>query len=105
MLNLVINAMHALDEKNNKDKSISLSTTQNETHIILEISDNGIGIPEDKDIFDPFFSTKAPGKGMGLGLAIVKNIVEKLSGSITAFNNSEGATFRVEFPWGESKCV
>ncbi len=105
VLNLVINAMHALDEKNNKDKSISLSTTQNDTHIILEISDNGIGIPEDKDIFDPFFSTKAPGKGMGLGLAIVKNIVEKLSGSITAFNNSEGATFRVEFPWGESKCV
>jgi len=98
VLNLMINAMHSLDEKNSPHKAISIITSLEEDSIILEISDNGTGIPENKDIFDPFFSTKAPGKGMGLGLAIVQNIVEKLAGKITAFNNANGATFKIEFP-------
>ncbi|MFC1887360.1 tetratricopeptide repeat protein [Candidatus Cloacimonadota bacterium] len=98
VLNLIINSMHSLDEKSSKTKLIKIITEIKADKIILEIIDNGIGIPDDKDIFDPFFSTKAPGRGMGLGLAIVKNIVDKLSGSIVASNADEGAILHLEFP-------
>lgn len=65
------------------------------------VSDNGPGIPEDKRrvIFDPFYTTKPPGKGTGLGLNIVYRIVTKYRGNVTVQSVvGEGTTFELRFP-------
>ncbi|MBC8453905.1 GHKL domain-containing protein, partial [PVC group bacterium] len=99
--NLVINAIYALDEVERADKKIMVVTRQDDNCIILEVRDNGPGLPtESQDqLFDPFYSTRNPGKGMGLGLAIVKMFVDRLNGKIEVCNNENaGSTFTVYFP-------
>ncbi|MCE5249370.1 PAS domain S-box protein [bacterium] len=101
VINLVTNAMNALDSTSRKDKTITISTGQNDTEAVLEVIDNGTGLPEGigEKIYDPFYSTSKPGEGTGLGLAIVKRFVDEHNGSIEACNNSDGGvTFTVRFP-------
>lgn len=101
VINLVVNAMQALDEIDKDEKEIICITMLEENQVILEISDNAIGIREEiKDkIFAPFFTTKEVGEGMGIGLSIANSIVASFNGQIKVFNNKKGgATFRVEFP-------
>ncbi|UCH98224.1 MAG: GHKL domain-containing protein [Candidatus Aminicenantes bacterium] len=101
IVNLVVNAVHALDEMKDKDKKIEISTYNSENFAILVIRDNGPGLPtEDADkLFDPFFSTHNSGEGMGLGLAIVKRYIDKYQGTITADNPAQGgARFTLKFP-------
>ncbi len=102
VINLLVNAMHALDKANNvSEKEIKCLTCVSGEKVILEISDNATGISVDiKDsIFDPFFTTKETGEGMGLGLAIVQTLLSGFNGQIEAYNNEKGgATFRVELP-------
>lgn len=67
---------------------------------MIEVSDTGYGIPEDKlkDIFEPFFSTKE--EGMGLGLAVTYRIVKDHGGEIEVESKmGEGAKFRVWLPY------
>jgi C4-dicarboxylate-specific signal transduction histidine kinase len=100
VINIVVNAMHSLDETEIKDKHILISSYGKEDKVVLEISNNGKLIkPENIDkIFDPFFSTKQPGKGMGLGLAIVKRYIDSYKGSIKVDRNRKnGAKFIVKF--------
>ncbi|MFX4263592.1 PAS domain-containing sensor histidine kinase [Pelotomaculum propionicicum] len=100
-INLLVNAMQALDKAAVEDKEITCSTNAAGEKVIMEISDNATGISDDiKDgIFDPFFTTKETGEGMGLGLSIVQTVLSGFSGQIEAFNNEKGgATFRVELP-------
>lgn len=69
--------------------------------VVLIVSDNGPGIPPDSlpFIFDPFYTTKEPGKGTGVGLAITTRIVQELGGRIDAVNRPEGgACFTVRLP-------
>jgi signal transduction histidine kinase len=71
------------------------------THVRIEIEDTGSGIPPDKlgKIYDPFFTTKEPGKGTGLGLFIVRQIVERNRGRISVTSAvGKGTTFALEFP-------
>lgn len=103
ILNLLINAMQALDgagkENDKKNKEIAIHTFV-EGDVILEISDNARGIDEEiiDKIFDPFFTTKEAGEGMGLGLSIVLSTVTLFQGKISVRNNQRGgATFRVAF--------
>jgi signal transduction histidine kinase len=101
IVNLVVNAVHALDEKKKEDRKIEISTFIEDTFAVLVIRDNGPGLPtEDKSkLFDPFFSTKNSGEGMGLGLAIVKRYIDKYGGRINAANHAEGgAQFTIKFP-------
>ena len=66
------------------DGNLILSGEKQETEIMICCQDNGCGIPEEckESLFNPFFTTKDPGKGTGLGLFIVYSEVEKLSGEI-----------------------
>lgn len=102
VINLLVNAMHALDKADSvSEKKIKCLTCVSGEKVILEISDNATGISVDiKDsIFDLFFTTKDTGEGMGLGLSIVQTLLSGFNGQIEAYNNEKGgATFRVELP-------
>jgi len=79
-INLLLNAMQACE----KDGKITLMAGRDNANIWLAIKDNGSGIAEEDfgKIFDPFYTTKAPGEGTGLGLAICQRIIEELGGGI-----------------------
>jgi len=99
LMNLLSNAIHAVE----KNGSITLSTRAVEDDIILEIQDNGIGIPQENlgKIFDPFFTTKSLGEGTGLGLFVVHKIILNLNGEIEVKSTlGKGTSFMVKLPRG-----
>lgn len=109
VLNIVVNAAHAIDSVREQDDplgEIGLKTYADGQYAVLEISDSGSGIPEDKleRIFDPFFTTKEVGKGTGQGLAIAHNVVTNMhSGSIEVTSVlGEGSTFIIRLPFEEA---
>lgn len=98
IINLVVNSIHAHDNKDAKDKRIIISTRSKEDCAEIAVSDNASGInPELGDkLFDPFYSTKKGDQGTGLGLAIVKTFVDRLKGRVAYENNSlGGVTFTI----------
>jgi PAS domain S-box-containing protein len=98
-LNLLINAVDAMVESDNKMIQIRASA-QDET-VTVEVEDTGAGIPEYilSRVFDPFFTTKAIGKGTGLGLSVSQNIVNSFGGSLGCRSRAgEGATFTLQLP-------
>jgi len=96
-LNLISNAIDAIG----KDGWIRVKSIRSGGEILVSVSDNGPGIPEDmqRKVFDPFFTTKSAGKGTGLGLWISHSIMEKMGGTIT-LNSTVGAgtTFVAQIP-------
>lgn len=101
-VNLVKNAAEAVLERHSGGGGlVRIATGHTEGWTWATVSDNGPGIPEDKRrvIFDPFYTTKPPGKGTGLGLNIVYRIVTKYRGSIQVQSGlGEGTTFELRFP-------
>jgi signal transduction histidine kinase len=99
--NLLMNAMHALEEKQDDQRRITIKTYSIEDNIFFEIEDNGCGIPEEirERIFDPFFTTKGPDKGTGLGMAIVESVLHKHDARIKVESEvGIGTKFRIVFP-------
>ena len=69
------------------------------SHAHLSIRDNGPGVADLEKLFEPFWTTKAPGEGTGLGLAISSGIVADFGGRLTAHNpEGGGAAFDLELP-------
>ncbi len=103
IINIIANAINALNRAKVNQKQITLSIEINSSKSLeIRISDNGTGIDESKLglIFDPLFSTTKNSLGTGLGLAIVKNFVTKFRGKIRAENNVDGgASFIILFPF------
>ncbi len=106
VMNLVANAMQALETCDYCPKTISIRVvSQGSDSVELSVADNGPGFdPKLADeLFEPFFSTKSPGSSMGLGLSIVRTIVQSAGGSVIAENRPEGgALLRVILPAAES---
>ncbi len=101
LLNILINAEHAVLDNAASGRRITIATKVNDDRVSVTIRDTGSGIPADvlPRIFDPFFTTKEVGKGTGLGLAITYGIVQELGGTITAANApGGGALFCIELP-------
>ena len=96
-LNMLVNAGHAIGEKG----EISVRTHAAGEFVLIEFSDNGVGIPEEvlPRIFDPFFTTKPVGKGTGLGLSLSYGIIQKHGGRIEVESKPGlGTTFRIHLP-------
>ena len=107
-LNLLMNAVHSIEH----DGLIVLRTRmieeKGEKIVVIDISDNGHGIPE-KDIaliFEPFYTTKKKGKGTGLGLHMVEHVVQDHSGNIEVKSTlDKGTRFRVKLPYKDIKRI
>ena len=113
ILNLVINAAHAIEAATGDEKSLEKGKIEITTRVVdewleIQLSDTGTGIPaEVRDkIFDPFFTTKQAGKGTGQGLSIAINTLKKHGGSIW-FDTEDGVgtTFFIRLPSFDSATV
>jgi signal transduction histidine kinase len=96
-LNIILNAMHAMDEKG----IITIKTRRDNGFCEVSINDTGAGIPSGimPNIFDPFYTTKSVGVGTGLGLSVSKGIVEQHGGTIDVDSEiGVGTTFRIKLP-------
>lgn len=101
-LNVLSNAIDALDQVSDRVGTIWITTEATDTSAIVRIRDNANGIPDSigSKIFDPFFTTKSIGQGTGLGLSIAYQIiVGQHNGSLTyASKPGEGTEFAIEIP-------
>lgn len=98
LFNIIRNAAQAMDKS---EGEIVVSGRTDNGSVVVKIKDNASGIPPEKvsQIFHPFYTTKAPGKGTGLGLFIVKQVVEKNQGSIEVESQlGVGTIFTLKFP-------
>ncbi|MEA1953051.1 MAG: response regulator [Campylobacterota bacterium] len=99
ILNLIQNSKDVLFDKEPKDAFIKISTYEDENYCIVEVNDNGGGIPMMiyDLIFNPYFSTKDQKNGTGLGLYMSKTIIEQhCAGILSVHNNSKGAVFTIK---------
>jgi two-component system, NtrC family, sensor kinase len=109
-MNLLVNAIDALANRqatvlNTRDTFVPMivvKTKKCQNDVLIEITDNGGGIPKEvqKKIFDPFFTTKAIGKGTGMGLPIsYQVIVDRHQGKLSFTSTpNEGTTFKIQLP-------
>jgi C4-dicarboxylate-specific signal transduction histidine kinase len=100
IVNLIVNALQAMETINPIERSISVVAKIDEDHAICTFDDTGPGFPvaDTAQLFKRFFTTKA--QGMGLGLAICRTIMEAHGGTISAVNRKggRGAQFTLTFP-------
>lgn len=97
LLNVTLNAVQAMPNGG----KLTFETSATEGVVRVDVRDTGVGISEDQiaKIFDPFYTTKDPGKGTGLGLFICYGIIERHKGTIRAASKAgEGTTLTIELP-------
>jgi two-component system C4-dicarboxylate transport sensor histidine kinase DctB len=96
IINLLRNALDAT--KGIKEPEVKVIVTVAD-EVLITVRDNGHGIEDLENLFEPFYTTKAPGDGVGLGLAISSGIVNDLGGRLTARNGRNGgAVFEITLP-------
>jgi signal transduction histidine kinase len=101
-LQLISNAMDALEEAGGGVFSVTLLSTGSQQFI--EFADSGPGIKEPQRVFEPFYTTKPVGKGTGLGLSTCYGIIQQHDGDITCRNRSEGgAVFTIRIPFAQDE--
>ena len=101
-MNVIDNAIDAIHNAYPEGGGqLTVATQDGDKDVIIKISDNGCGMPEDvkSSIFDPFYTTKDVGKGTGLGLSISYGIIEKHNGTISVESEEgKGTTFTITLP-------
>jgi len=100
LINLLVNACQACAEAPDRPSRVAVRAFAQDEHVILEVEDNGLGIPPEtqSQIFDPFFTTKEPGSGTGLGLSVSARIVRDMNGTISVDSRPGCTVFRLRFP-------
>ena len=99
-LNLIVNAEQAIREVRDRG-TLRIRLGKSDASVWVSFHDDGPGIPKENlpSIFDPFYTTKRPGRGTGLGLSICKSVVKEHNGTIEAANAPDGgAVFTVTLP-------
>jgi signal transduction histidine kinase len=99
--NLIDNAADAM----NGNGKLTIRTARENDFVLVEIADNGSGIPPEKisRIFDPFFTTKGVGEGTGLGLDVVNRIIKNIGGQISVTSVRGDTRFQVRIPLQPAK--
>lgn len=101
-VNLVKNALEAVVERHGEGGGgVRIAAGTQGRHVVIDVADDGAGIPAERigAIFDPFYTTKPPGRGTGLGLNIVYRIVTKCRGTISVESEvGRGTVFHLRFP-------
>jgi PAS domain S-box-containing protein len=101
LMALMLNSVDAMDDRRGQLTVRTGRNTNRSDEVFVEIEDNGVGIPraEQSKIFEPFYTTKPPGRGTGLGLSICYGIVEEHRGRIEVDSQpGRGSIFRVFLP-------
>lgn len=101
LLNLVVNAAHAIPEGDAAAHEVKVTTRDAPGEVRITVSDTGEGIAREHlpRLFDPFFTTKAPGAGSGLGLSVCQSIVSSFGGRIEVDSTrGVGSAFTVVLP-------
>jgi PAS domain S-box-containing protein len=99
-LNLILNAEHAIREIRDKG-TLRIRLGKGDSSVWVSFHDDGPGISKENlaSIFDPFYTTRRPGRGTGLGLSICKSVLKEHNGSIEVANSPDGgAVFTVTLP-------
>ncbi len=99
-LNLLLNARDAVEEAG-REGTIQVASHRRDNRIVVRIADNGVGMSEDmlKHLYEPFFTTKGPGKGTGLGLFTCYRTLARHGGEIRVDSQEgEGTVFRISLP-------
>ncbi|MDG1765976.1 MAG: HAMP domain-containing sensor histidine kinase [Flavobacteriales bacterium] len=101
--NIIKNAIDALDESDQADKYIAVSSSTEDDALSVCIENNGPMIDEEdqKKILKKFFTTKEKNKGTGLGMSIVKNVVDEHRGTLSFTSTQEKTIFSIRFPLQE----
>lgn len=122
LLNLYLNAIHAMAESPIRHLRVSTATADitddlgpevqesalpelppGTPLLLIRVEDEGTGLPAAADVFEPFFSTKEPGKGTGLGLSVCRRIIELHHGLLTLENRPQsGAVATIILPGGDA---
>jgi len=106
-LNLILNSEQAIREVRDRG-SLRIRMEKNEKTVAIIFQDDGPGIPDEilPNIFDPFYTTKRPGRGTGLGLSICKAILREHNGNVEAASGpGGGAVFTVTLPQADRKAT
>ena len=100
IINLLRNALDATRGINEPEVKVMVTVAD---EVRITVCDNGHGIEDLENLFEPFYTTKAPGDGVGLGLAISSGIVNDLGGRLTARNGQDGgAVFEIILPLAQT---
>ena len=100
ILNLILNAIEAMNSVEEGARELSISTEQNQTSgVLIAVRDSGPGIDQEhfERVFDPFYTTKT--SGLGMGLAICRSIIDAHGGRLwVGANEPRGAVFQFTLP-------
>lgn len=97
LMNLILNAMEAMPQGG----QLTIAGGQTDGHLWISVHDTGIGIAKEdlQRIFEPFYSTKADGKGVGLGLSMVYGITREHGGTVVVDSTpGKGTSFKITLP-------
>lgn len=95
LVNLLRNALDAT--KTIQEPEVEIILSQGD-QVLVQVRDNGHGIDDLENLFEPFHTTKPSGEGVGLGLAISSGFVKEMGGRLTAHNAEVGAVFEIQLP-------
>ncbi|WP_198650000.1 PAS domain-containing sensor histidine kinase [Zobellella maritima] len=104
LINLLVNAKDALLQHKRQHPELKpwiiIRALEQDSHVLLQVEDNGGGIPSHQlpEVFEPFFTTKPVGQGTGLGLPVSHGIIQQMQGKLSVDNAEHGALFTIKVP-------